>query len=110
MLALIYYLLAIYQQTDNPIANPMFNLIPYAWSVPTIYVLGKLIAGKKGEIERRAFLILNSLATGMYVQGLLIFKDGFRDLENHRYYHAVWQSFWYSEIDDYSCQFGTSIL
>lgn len=105
MLTVAYFLLGNYQHMFLTGESETYNILPYAWTVPTVYILGRLIVGnKKSEIEHRTFTVLAVIAAGMYIQGLLNYLGYFFysiDYLNYKgiYSESKWRSFWNAAAD-----------
>ena len=73
-----YYLLGNYQHTFLEGSSGTYDILPYTWTVPLIYLLGKAVAGySKQNLDKRCFVILATMAAGMFVQGLLNYAGFF---------------------------------
>ena len=102
ILVLAYFLMGIYEHMFWEGQADTYNYIPYTWLVPTTYILGKLCVGDdKSRLGRRVFAILSTMATGMYIQGLLNYYAYYKYSEYVDYQHpgGIWRSFWDAAVD-----------
>jgi hypothetical protein len=96
-LVLGYYFIAIYKYINAPLMSPTWDSTYYAWTMPALYLLGKLVVGyKKENFENRAFLLTTVLGAGMYIQGLLNYGVLASPLANEA--HSVSPGFWNRDI------------
>lgn len=101
ILTVAYFLLGNYQHMFLTGESETYNILPYTWTVPTVYILGRLIVGnKKSEIEHRTFTVLAVLAAGTYIQGILNYLGYFKYTSYEGIVSAVpWRSFWNPATD-----------
>ncbi len=74
LLLFSFFLMAVFKYMNYPIMSPEYDETSYAWVLPVIYILAKLIVSdcNKG-IENRVFMVLVMVATGLFIQGLFTY-------------------------------------
>ncbi|WP_155951045.1 hypothetical protein [Pseudobutyrivibrio sp. MD2005] len=101
VLFLGYFLIGLNQHILLEGQAEEYNVLAYAWTVPSVYLLGKVSVGNdKKYISRRVLLILLIISIGMYIQGLLNYY-GYTMYCDLAYNDpdAIWRSFWDAATD-----------
>jgi len=98
ILCIIFFMLGIHQFLFDPLISNEWDPTPYAWVVPTIYVLGKLCVGNsKRMLNERGFKVLAVLAVGMYIQAMLNYYEMFVTYDRGKWVESG--SFWNTLAD-----------
>lgn len=105
LLYIVFFFIGIYKHIFLEGQTETFDFLPYAWVVPSTYMLGKVCVGnKKNCLNNRNYTILLLMALGMYIQGVLnylgYFIYGLYKQNNEQILIFVkWRSFWNAATD-----------
>lgn len=99
LLFIAFFLMSIFKYMNYPIMSPEYDETSYAWVLPVVYILAKLvISDSYDDVEKRTFSVLTAVAFGLFIQGILTYI-GLTHGKTLDEYSGWGHSFW-SELQD----------
>ena len=90
-----------------------YDVIPYAWILPTAYMLGKVVGGYEGKNSNQRIVTLYfSMAIAAFITTLLDFLMNYKYSSMFGFQTEKWVSFWLGGIWENRCtyEFGFILL
>lgn len=73
--------------------------LQWAWVLPLGYLLGKAVVGAAKDCDKRCLSAYACLAAGMFLQGIVDYAYGFKQMAEWGYLSSAWAQFWTGEYE-----------